>query len=52
MANYPQIGNLFTSGIITHDGEIIDGKGLEGAVMLGKVTAEVVSVHEPSRPTI
>ncbi len=26
--------------------------GLDGIIVLGKVTAEVVSVHEPSRPII
>lgn len=50
--DYPQLGKLFRSGIITQDGETIDGEGLEGIIVLGKVTAEVLSVHEPSRPII
>ena len=50
--DYPQIGKLFPSGIITQDGETIDGEGMEGIIVLGKVTAEVVSVYEPLRPTI
>ncbi len=50
--DYPQLGKLFSTGIITQDGETIDGEGLEGIIVLGKVTAEVLSVHEPSRPTI
>ncbi len=52
LGDYPQIGKLFSSGIITSDGETIDGEGLEGIIVLGKVTAEITAVHEPSRPTI
>lgn len=52
LGDYSQLGRLFSAGIITSDGETIDGQGLEGIIVLGKVTAEVVSVHEPSRPTI
>ncbi|PAW36301.1 phage repressor protein [Pantoea vagans] len=52
LGDYPQVGKLFSSGIITSDGETIDGEGMDGIIVLGKVTAEVVSVHEPSRPTI
>lgn len=36
LGDYSQLGKLFSSGII----------------VLGKVTAEIVSVHEPSRPII
>jgi len=50
--DYSQLGRLFRTGIITQDGETIDGEGLEGVIVLGKVTAEVLSVHEPSRPII
>lgn len=50
--DYPQVGRLFSTGIITQDGETIDGEGLEGIIVLGKVTAEILAVHEPSRPTI
>jgi len=49
---FPQLGRLFTTGIITSDGETIDGEGMDGIIVLGKVTAEVVSVHEHSRPII
>lgn len=52
LGDYSQLGRLFSSGIITSDGETIDGEGMDGIIVLGKVTAEVVSVHEPSRPTI
>lgn len=50
--NYPQLGKLFSSGIITQDGETIGGGGLEGVIVLGKVTALIVSVYEPLRSTI
>lgn len=50
--DYSQLGKLFSTGIITQDGETIEGKGLEGIIVLGKVTAEVVSVYEQCRPTI
>lgn len=49
---YPMVGKLFSSGLITQDGETIDGDGLDGIIVLGKVTAEILSVHEPSRPII
>jgi DNA polymerase V len=52
LGDYSQLGRLFKIGIITSDGETIDGEGMDGIIVLGKVTAEVVSVHEPSRPTI
>ncbi|WP_370420615.1 phage repressor protein [Pantoea vagans] len=42
--DYPQLGKLFRSGIITQDGETIDGDGLEGLIVLGKVTYEILSV--------
>lgn len=50
--DYPQLGKLFSSGIITQDGETIDGEGLEGVIVLGKVTSTVISVYEYCRPTI
>lgn len=52
IGEFPQLGRLFSTGIITSYGETIDGEGMEGIIVLGKVTAEVVSVHEPSRPII
>jgi len=48
----PLLGKLFNTGMITQDGETIDGEGLEGGCVLRKVTAEIVSVYEPLRPTI
>jgi DNA polymerase V len=42
--DYPQLGKLFSSGMITQDGETIDGEGLEGIIVLGKVTYEIMSV--------
>lgn len=50
--DYPQLGKLFSSGIITQDGETFDGKGLDGIIVLGKVTAEVLAVYEPYRPIL
>lgn len=52
IGEFPQLGRLFSTGIITSDGETIDGEGMEGIIVLGKVTAEVVSVYEPLRPII
>jgi DNA polymerase V len=52
LGGYPQLGRLFSSGIITSDGETIDGEGLEGIIVLGKVTSEIVCVYEQLRPTI
>lgn len=47
-----RLGKMFSSGIITQDGETIDGEGLEGVIVLGKVTATVLAVYEPCRPII
>lgn len=52
LGGFPQLGRLFRTGIITSDGETIDGEGLEGIIVLGKVTATVISVYEYCRPTI
>ncbi|MFY1040336.1 phage repressor protein [Pantoea agglomerans] len=52
IGEFPQLGRLFRTGIITSDGETIDGEGLEGVIVLGKVTSEVLAVYEPYRPTI
>lgn len=52
LGDYSQLGRLFRTGIITSEGETIDGERLDGIIVLGKVMAEVVSVHEPSRPII
>jgi len=52
LGEFPQLGRLFKTGIITSDGETIDGEGMDGIIVLGKVTAEVMSVYEPLRPTI
>ncbi|MBD8180202.1 phage repressor protein [Pantoea agglomerans] len=52
LGEFPQLGRLFRTGIITSDGETIDGLGLEGIIILGKVTAEIVSVYDHFRPTI
>ncbi|MGC0890463.1 phage repressor protein [Pantoea agglomerans] len=50
LGEYPQPGKMFSTGIITLDGETIDGAGLEGVLVLGKVTATIVAVYEPYRP--
>jgi len=39
---YPMVGKLFSSGLITQDGEKIDGEGLESIIVLGKVTATIL----------
>ncbi|MFB6328740.1 phage repressor protein [Pantoea deleyi] len=52
IGEFPQLGRLFRTGIITSDGETIDEEGLEGVIVLGKVTAEVMAVYEQHRPTI
>jgi len=52
LGDYPQVGKLFSTGIITSDGETIDGDGMDGIVILGKVTAEIISVYEACRPII
>lgn len=49
---YPMVGKLFASGLITQDGETIDGEGLEGIIVLGKVTATIVDDNDEFRPTI
>lgn len=48
--DYPQIGKLFRTGIITQDGETIDGEGLEGVIVLGKVTYEIKNVWHDNGP--
>lgn len=48
--DYPQLGKLFRSGIITQDGETIDGDGLEGLIVLGKVTDTVLHVYNDTSP--
>ena len=42
--DYPQIGKLFRTGVITQNGETIDDSGLEGVILLGKVTYEIKKV--------
>ena len=49
---YPMVGKLFASGLITQDGETIDGEGLEGIIVLGKVTATILDDDDECRPTI
>ncbi|AWP32200.1 phage repressor protein [Pantoea vagans] len=50
LGDYPQVGKLFSTGIITSDGETIDGEGLEGIIVLGKITATVIAVYEAKDP--
>lgn len=52
LGEFPQLGRLFRTGIITSEGETIDGEGMDGIIVLGKVTSEIVSVYEALRPTI
>lgn len=44
LGDYSQLGKLFRKGIVTQDGETIDGDGLEGILVLGKVTYEIIIV--------
>ncbi|MGP6463290.1 phage repressor protein [Pantoea agglomerans] len=44
LGDYPQLGKLFRSGVITQDGETMDGEGLEGVIVLGKVTFEILKI--------
>ncbi|MDI6537051.1 phage repressor protein [Pantoea ananatis] len=41
---YPMVGKYFRHGIITEEGETIDGDSLEGGI-LGVVTHEILSVY-------
>lgn len=50
MGEFPQLGRLFRTGIITSDGETIDGEGLDGIIVLGKVTYEIMSVLFDDKP--
>ncbi|WP_244140342.1 phage repressor protein [Pantoea agglomerans] len=52
IGEFLQLGRLFRTGIITSDGETIDGEGLEGIIVLGKVTADITAVYESLRPII
>jgi len=50
LGDYSQLGKLFRTEIITQDGETIDGEGLEGIIVLGKVTYEITSVWQDNGP--
>lgn len=49
---YPMIGILFSSGLITPDGETLEGEVMERIIVLGKVTATILDDEDPDRPTI
>lgn len=49
---YPMIGILFSSGLITPDGETLEGEVMERIIVLGKATATILEDDEPYRPTI
>lgn len=49
---YPMIGILFASGLITPDGETLEGEVMERIIVLGKVTATILDDDDPYRPTI
>ncbi len=49
---YPMIGILFASGLITPDGETLEGEVMERIIVLGKVTATIFDDEDPFRPTI
>ncbi|MGP2486899.1 phage repressor protein [Pantoea ananatis] len=46
------VGECFKGGIITEDGEAIDGKLLDSVVMLGVVVFEVLSVYGFNTPIV
>lgn len=46
VGGYPMVGKYFRHGIITEEGEMTDGESLEGVVILGVVTHEILSVYE------
>lgn len=46
----PQVGKLFSSGIITYDCETINGEWQERITVLGKVTFEIMSVCLDNKP--
>ncbi|MCZ4058016.1 phage repressor protein [Pantoea sp. LMR881] len=47
---YPMMGKMYTQAIITPDGEAIEGEALEDVIVLGKVTCEVLFMHDDTRP--
>lgn len=49
---FPQLSRLFKTGIITSDSETIDGEGMDGIFVPGKVKAGIVSITESGRPII
>ncbi|MCG7388736.1 phage repressor protein [Pantoea sp. ACRSB] len=49
---YPMIGILFSSGLITPDGETLEGEVMDRIIVLGKVTATILDDEDPYRPTI
>ena len=46
------IGRFMYQAIITEEGEAIEGESLEDVTIVGKVTYEVLCMHEDRRPTI
>ena len=46
------IGKLMYQAIITQEGEVIEGSSLEEVTILGKVTYEVLSMHDDCRLVI
>lgn len=48
---YPMIGILFAAGLITPDGETLEGEVMERIIVLGKVTATILDDEDPYRPT-
>ncbi|MCG7390817.1 hypothetical protein [Pantoea sp. ACRSB] len=49
---YPIIGILFASGLITPDGETMEGEVMGRIIVPGKVTATIVDDENKFRPTI
>lgn len=42
IGEFPQLGRLFSTGTIPSHCETIDGEGMEGIIVMGKVAAEIV----------
>jgi len=49
---YPMVGKFFSSGLIIQNSETIDGDGMEGIILLGKVTVTILDDDNEYRPTI
>lgn len=51
MEGNPMLGKWYSKHLMTEDG-VIEGEQLEGVIVLGAVTVEVLTLDEKWRPTI